>query len=152
MDIKDVLTLPCVRLDGQGNSKKRVLEAAAELIAEHHITINANELFSALLTREKLGSTGVGNGIALPHCQLPSCAYPVATFIRLSAPLDFDALDHKPVDLLFVLVVPPGEKEEHLELLREVALYLKDPEVQQALRCNNNAESVYHTLTAELMS
>jgi len=149
MNIRDVLTLPCVSINCQGTSKKRVLEIASELIDQHNATIKASDLFPALLMREKLGSTGVGDGIALPHCQLISCVSPVAAFIRLDTPVDFDTLDQKPVDLLFVLVVPKKDEEEHLGLLRNMALYLKDPRVQEELRHCKDSQSLYHILTTE---
>jgi len=149
MEIRDVLTLPCIDINMQGRSKKRVLEMAAELIDSHSVTIKASELFPALLIREKLGNTGVGDGIAIPHCQLHSCVNPVAAFIRLDTPIDFDALDQKPVDLLFVLVIPKGDQEEYLELLQEMALYLKDTVVQEKLRTSTNTQDVYNTLIYE---
>lgn len=149
MNIRDVLTLPCISLNMQGTSKKRVLEMAAQLIDQHSATIKASELFPALLMREKLGSTSIGHGIALPHCQLVSCLSPVAAFIRLGSPIDFDALDQQLVDLLFVLVVPQRDREEHLELLRDMALYLREPEVYELLRQCTDVHSLYYALTSE---
>ncbi len=151
MKIRDILTLPCISMNWQGKSKKRVIEKASELIDQHNATIKSSELLPALLAREKLGSTGVGNGIALPHCRLESCTASVSAFIRLDIPVDFDALDNKPVDLLFVLVVPKEDNEEYLELLRDMAYYLRDESVQKELRKCEDVQSLYHKLTSETL-
>jgi len=117
-----------------GSSKKRVLEQAAHLLARDLHDLPAQSIFEALLAREKLGSTGFGGGIALPHCRLPGCTAPIAALLHLTQAVDFDAIDGAPVDLLFVLLVPPDANEAHLELLRQIAAKLSQSELCERLR------------------
>jgi PTS system nitrogen regulatory IIA component len=92
------------------------------------------DVFEALIAREKLGSTGFGNGIAIPHCRLKGCEAPISALLHLDAPIDFDAIDGAPVDLLFVLLVPEAATDAHLELLRQIASMLDRKEVREKLR------------------
>jgi UPF0042 nucleotide-binding protein len=92
------------------------------------------DVFEALIAREKLGSTGFGNGIAIPHCRLKGCEAPISALLHLEAPIDFDAIDGAPVDLLFVLLVPEAATDAHLELLRQIASMLDRKEVREKLR------------------
>jgi len=117
-----------------GGSKKRVLEQAAQLLARDLQDLPAQSVFEALLAREKLGSTGFGGGIALPHCRLPGCTAPIAALLHLTQAVDFDAIDGAPVDLLFVLLVPPDASDVHLELLRQIAAKLSQSELCERLR------------------
>ena len=151
MDIRDVLTLSSVCVGIREKSKKRVLEYASRLIERQSATINENELFAALITREKLGCTAVGNGLAVPHCQLSSCVSPAAAFIRLEHPVDFGSSDRLPVDLFFVYVVPRDCNSEHMKLFKEMVLQLKDPEVCRHLRELSDARSLYELVTMELI-
>ena len=95
-----------------GNSKKRVLENISQFICRDLPEFNPNQLFDSLLAREKLGSTGLGNGIAIPHCRITQCQQIIGTLIKLDQAVDFDAIDNKPVDLLFVLLVPEQAHDE----------------------------------------
>ena len=87
-----------------GGSKKRALEKVATVIAEQVPELEMQDVFEKLVAREKLGSTGFGNGIAIPHCRLEGCSAPVSALLHLEAPIDYDAIDGAPVDLLFVLL------------------------------------------------
>ncbi|MDN5401084.1 MAG: PTS IIA-like nitrogen regulatory protein PtsN, partial [Pseudomonas sp.] len=102
-----------------GGSKKKALEQIANLIAREVPDLEMQDVFEALIAREKLGSTGFGNGIAIPHCRLKGCETPVSALLHLDHPIDFDAIDGAPVDLLFVLLVPEAATDAHLELLRQ---------------------------------
>ncbi len=104
-----------------GASKKKILEYIADRISSEVPEINAKELFEALVSRERLGTTGLGSGVAIPHCRCKACPEPVGLFIRLAEPVDFDSVDRKPVDLVFALIVPEGENQEHLEILKALA-------------------------------
>jgi len=117
-----------------GISKKRVLEQAAHLLARDLQDLPAQSVFEALLAREKLGSTGFGGGIALPHCRLPGCTAPIAALLHLTQAVDFDAIDGAPVDVLFVLLVPPDASDVHLALLRQIAAKLSQSELCERLR------------------
>src|SRR5438309_8648140 len=130
------------------NSKKQILQElaakAAELCGQSERTI-----FETLQQREKLGSTGVGNGIAIPHGKLPKLGNLFGLFARLEKPIEFEALDGKPVDLVFVLLAPESAGADHLKALARVARLLRDPEVARKLRESRDAEALYAVLMLE---
>ncbi len=129
-----------------GGSKKRVLEQIANLVARELPDLDGQDIFESLVAREKLGSTGFGNGIAIPHCRLPGCTAPISALLRLDSAVDFDAIDGAPVDLLFVLLVPEAATDEHLELLRQIASMLDRSEVRDQLRHASTSESLYQVV------
>ncbi len=129
-----------------GGSKKRVLEQIANLIGRDLPELDSQDIFESLVAREKLGSTGFGNGIASPHCRLPGCTQPISALLRLDAAVDFDAIDGAPVDLLFVLLVPEAATDAHLELLRQIASMLDQAEVRERLRKADSGEQLYQVV------
>lgn len=129
-----LLSPECTVCDLGAASKKRALELAAERLAERFPELDARAVLDALMARERLGSTAVGAGVAIPHCRLDGCPEPLAALLRLAAAVDFDAPDGVPVDLLFVLVVPGEAHETHLELLAAAARALNEPAYRAALR------------------
>lgn len=141
--LENILTPGRSRANVSGGSKKRVLEQIANLIGEQVADLDSQVVFESLVAREKLGSTGFGNGIAIPHCRLKGCSAPVSALIRLDAPIDFDAIDGAPVDLLFVLLVPEAATDEHLELLRQIASMLDRTEVRDKLRKAQTGDELY---------
>ena len=116
MELNTILSPDLTFCNIQGVSKKRLLETSAELIAEKVTSVDANQIYNALIAREQLGSTGLGNGIAIPHCRVPKCESTIGCLIKLEKPIDFDAIDGKPVDLLFYLLVPENTIEGHLDV------------------------------------
>ena len=144
--LEDILTSGRSQVNVPGGSKKRVLEQIAQLIARDFPELDAQTLFESLFAREKVGSTGFGNGIAIPHCRLPGCPAPISAVLRLQAPVDFDALDGAPVDLLFVLLVPAEATDEHLQLLRQIAALLDRADLREALREAPDNEALYQTV------
>ena len=132
-----------------GGSKKKALEQIANLISSQVPDLEMQDVFEALIAREKLGSTGFGNGIAIPHCRLKSCEAPVSALLHLDAPIDFDAIDGAPVDLLFVLLVPQAATDAHLELLRQIASMLDRKEVRDKLRSASSNEALYQVVLDE---
>ncbi|MCO7516968.1 PTS IIA-like nitrogen regulatory protein PtsN [Pseudomonas guariconensis] len=129
-----------------GGSKKRVLQEIATLIARDVTELEMEDVFEKLVAREKLGSTGFGNGIAIPHCRLEGCTAPVSALLHLDAPIDYDAIDGAPVDLLFVLLVPEAATDAHLELLRQIASMLDRKEVRDRLRAADSSEALYQVV------
>ena len=129
-----------------GGSKKRVLEQIAKVVAQDLPGLEAQAIFESLFAREKLGSTGFGNGIAIPHCRMAGCKAPLSAVLRLDTPTDFDAIDGAPVDLLFVLLVPEAATDEHLELLRQIASMLDREEVRTRLRRAPTGEALYQVV------
>ncbi|HEY5717994.1 MAG TPA: PTS IIA-like nitrogen regulatory protein PtsN [Motiliproteus sp.] len=126
-----------------GNSKKRILENCSELIAQQVDNLDEEEIFLGLVNRERLGSTGIGEGIAIPHCRLEQCKEAFGALIKLPEPIDFDAIDHQPVDLLFVLLVPIEATEEHLQLLAALAEMFNDPDLRARMRAAGDADALY---------
>ncbi len=143
MKITDVLTPAMTQCDLPGGSKKRVLENLSTFFTEQlgGDSEQTDTLFHSLVARERLGSTGIGEGIAIPHCRAPGFKRIHGCLIKLSDPVDFDALDDQPVDLIFALVVPEEKNDEHLATLARVAALLQDESSRQSLRqCNSNEE------------
>ena len=143
MKITDVLTPAMTQCDLPGGSKKRVLENLSTFITEQlgGDSEQTDTLFHSLVARERLGSTGIGEGIAIPHCRAPGFKRIHGCLIKLSNPVDFDALDDQPVDLIFALVVPEEKNDEHLATLARVAALLQDGTPRQSLRqCSSNEE------------
>lgn len=134
MKIEQFLPPQCTLTRVQGGSKKRVLQLIANLLAEYSGDIDANELFDNLINRERLGSTGFGNGIAIPHCRLESCHKPFSCLLQLQESIDFDSVDNHPVDLIFALVVPAEATNEHLAILQEIATRFENSSYRNNLR------------------
>ena len=134
MLISDLLSPERICCDVQSSSKKRLLELISEELARDSEELSKREIFESLCARERLGSTGLGNGVAIPHGRIKGSSHVQATFIRLKKPVPFDSVDSEPVDLLFCLAVPEDCGEDHLKLLAQVAELFSDSEVLQGLR------------------
>lgn len=144
--LENILTPGRSLVNVPGGSKKRVLEQIAKVIAQDLPDLDAQVIFESLIAREKLGSTGFGNGIAIPHCRMAGCNAPLSAVLRLETPVDFDAIDGEPVDLLFVLLVPQAATDEHLELLRQIASMLDRQEVRERLRQAPTNDDLYQVV------
>ena len=147
--IENILTPGRSLVNVPGGSKKRVLEQIANLIGREVPDLDSQTVFESLVAREKLGSTGFGNGIAIPHCRLKGCESPISALLHLDAPVDFDAIDGAPVDLLFVLLVPEAATDAHLELLRQIASMLDRKEVRDRLRGADTNQALYQVVLDE---
>lgn len=123
------------------SSKKRVFEQAG-LLFENNQGIGRSQVYDALFAREKLGSTGLGQGIAIPHGRIKGLKEARGAFLRLAAPVQFDAPDGKPVDLLFILLVPEAATEHHLQLLSELAQMFSDRTFREQLAASPDASAV----------
>ncbi|AQZ93442.1 PTS IIA-like nitrogen regulatory protein PtsN [Halopseudomonas phragmitis] len=145
MQITHILTPERTFSGVQGGSKKRVLELIGKLIAQH-TDLDADTIYENLIAREKLGSTGFGHGIAIPHCRLTGCEQAVGALLQLESKIDYDALDGEPVDLIFVLLVPQEATEQHLQILKMLAEKLDQAELREALRKAPDASSLYQTM------
>ncbi|MFT5117161.1 MAG: PTS system nitrogen regulatory IIA component [Kiritimatiellia bacterium] len=141
MNISSLLSPKSVLCLHNSSSKKRILEDISEHLGGQFPGINANTIFSALISREKLGSTGIGNGIAIPHCRIPECNKIIAMLITLEKSIDFDAIDSRPVDVIFVLLVPEDANENHLKTLAKIAETFSDEKILSSVRhATNNDE------------
>lgn len=149
MDIKSIIT-PSRTLCGiEGVSKKRALEILANTIAEDCPEIDADDLFRRLIGRERLGSTGIGHGIAIPHCRVSNCEGTIGALITLKEPIDFDAIDSEPVDVLFAMLVPENAHGEHLQTLASLASMLNDADFRARLRETDSNEALYQVAVGE---
>ena len=125
-------------------SKKRVLENLASIVSDR-LHCENSAVYDALLGREKLGSTGVGNGIAIPHCRLESANHTAVVVLSLNEAIDFDSIDRKPVDLIFALIVPPQECDQHLSTLAKIAEMAQSSETLDKLRAAKTNEELFNT-------
>ena len=140
VEITRILSKECTRTSVDAQSRKRAIEAAADILAENHPELSARKVFDELMARERLGSTALGEGVAIPHCRIP-CERVIGAFLHLAEAVDYDAIDSENVDLLFVLVVPPEENTAHLEVLANLARLFGDAENRQRLRdCSSDSE------------
>jgi PTS system nitrogen regulatory IIA component len=135
-----------VRCQVDITSKKRTLEVLSELIASGDGTLAAADVLNCLISREKLSSTGLGHGVAIPHARMADVTFPIAAALTLHAGVDFDAPDGEPVDLVVGLIVPAESTEEHLNILATLAESFSDPSKVRALREAATPESVYKLL------
>jgi len=129
-------------------SKKRLLETLAELLATDHPRLHPEAVFERLLERERLGSTGLGHGIALPHARVKDVNEVLGAFVQTAHGIDFDAADGEPVDLAFALLVPEAANEEHLHLLAHLASLFSDPLIRTQLRKATSAAELLQILHA----
>jgi PTS system nitrogen regulatory IIA component len=148
MPLSDLLALDAVIPALKVNSKKQVLQEIAER-AQKLTSVGEREIFDILLQRERLGSTGVGNGIAIPHGKLAKFTRLFGLFARLERPIDFDAIDGQPVDLVFLLLAPEAAGADHLRALSRIARVLRDPAVVQKLRATRDAAALHAVLCGE---
>lgn len=148
MNLKDLVSPDSVVCNADVVSKKRALELLADLLAKQSEANKSLQIFQLLTEREKLGSTSLGHGIALPHARTNLCQKAIGVFIRTKAGIDFDSPDHQPTDLLFALMVPEHYTDEHLNILAGLAGMFNDESFCQRLRSANTDEELYHRLTS----
>ncbi|RTR26210.1 PTS IIA-like nitrogen regulatory protein PtsN [Shewanella atlantica] len=146
MELSKILQPECTTCATPG-SKKKVLELISDLAAVQYPTLTSQEIFESLLAREKMGSTGIGNGIAIPHGRLTNINQPVAVLIKCEEPIAFDSIDKQPVDILFALLVPADQCEQHLSTLSNMAEKLNDKQVLKQLRKTQDESELYQVIT-----
>ena len=147
MRISDILSPERIGCGVMARSKKKALEELSNLLSAAAPTLDARAIFDCFLLRERLGSTGLGFGVALPHGRLAHLEPAVGALVRLQEPVEFDALDEQPVDLLFGLLVPEEATEEHLQLLSLLAEQLGSSTVRERLRSTDSPNTAYAILT-----
>ncbi|MFC3092817.1 PTS IIA-like nitrogen-regulatory protein PtsN [Alteromonas sediminis] len=146
MDIQAIVSLDRTECAVQCNSKKRILEIISDIAASNNPQIEAATVLTSLLAREKMGSTGIGNGIALPHGRLPELEQVIAIIVTSTPAIDFDAIDDKPVDIFFTLLVPEAQTEGHLQTLAMVAQKLSDKTIVKAIRNASTSSDIVSAL------
>ena len=146
MEISSLLTPEAVFHGLDAHSKKHAIQEISTAMAKLTETPE-REVFDTLLQRERLGSTGVGHGIAIPHGKLVGLPKIAGAFFRLAEPIDFEALDEKPVDLIFTLLAPEDAGADHLKALARIARVLRTPGMVEDLRNASNAGEIYSLMT-----
>lgn len=151
MALADLLQQDAIIPALRANSKKQLLQEMAAK-ASKLTGLAERDIFDVILQRERLGSTGVGNGIAIPHGKMPSVRSIVGVFARLENSVDFEALDDQPVDLVFLLLAPEGAGADHLKALSRIARVLRDQDLVAKLRATDSASAIYSFLNEEQAS
>ncbi|MBX3530274.1 MAG: PTS IIA-like nitrogen regulatory protein PtsN [Rhizobiaceae bacterium] len=146
MDLSDLIEVSSVLPALKANSKKQLLQLMAEKAAAA-TGLPEREVFDTILQRERLGSTGVGNGIAIPHGKLPGIRKITGVFARLETPIDFEALDDQPVDIVFLLLAPETAGADHLKALSRIARVLRDADTVNKIRGSTDAAAIYSFLS-----
>jgi PTS system nitrogen regulatory IIA component len=151
MPLSDILASDAVFPSLKANNKKQAIQElsahAAKITGQ-----DSRKIFEILLQRERLGSTGVGNGVAIPHGRLPKLGRIHGVFARLEKPVDFESLDGKPVDLVFLLLAPEDAGADHLKALALIARLLRDEKVAEKLRATSDAKKLYSILISPPVS
>jgi PTS system nitrogen regulatory IIA component len=151
MEIRDLITLESVIPDLKATSKKQALQELAKRAARI-VGREERGVFDVLIEREKLGTTGIGNGIAIPHGKFPDIDRIHGMFARLDKPIDFDSIDEQPVDLIFLLLTPETAGANHLKALARISRLLRDQTMCKKLRGSDTAEALYALLTESTVS
>ena len=146
MDLTDLLTptsiIPTLRVTSKKHALQEISRFAAALTGQHERAI-----FEVLLERERLGTTGVGAGVAIPHAKLPSLKHLYGIFARLDTPIAFESVDEQPVDLIFLLLAPETAGADHLKALARVSRLLRDREMCEKLRGSDKADALFSLLS-----
>ena len=143
MQIESLLTLERTRSNQDTGSKRGALELLTQVIAQDLPDIEADDLFRRFLARERLGSTGIGHGIAIPHCRINSASGAIGALITLTQPVEYDSIDGEPVDILFAMLVPEEAHDEHLKNLAALASALTRSEFRQRLRVASDSPTLF---------
>ncbi len=147
MNLSSILSSELTFCNVQESSKTRLLETVSALIAGKVPNLTAARICEGLLAREQLGSTGLGDGIAIPHCRVPLADKTIGCLVKLAAPVSFDAIDNKPVDLLFFLLVPEGPQAGHLATLSMLAEHFSKPDFCKRLRAAGSGADLFAAAT-----
>ena len=147
MEIKDILQPDCTLCAVQGTSKKRVLELISGVASKHITDVDQATILASLMNRERMGSTGIGNGIALPHGRLKELKNVLAIVVTNQTPIEYDAIDKLPVDIFFAILVPEDKAAEHLGTLSAIAAKLTDKDTLKHMREAQTDEELFKVIT-----
>lgn len=144
MLVEEIITPERIACNVSVSSKKRLLELISDSLAKDHPMLNQQDIFESFIAREKLGSTALGHGVALPHGRVKLSKKTIGAFFQLEAGIDFDAEDRQPVDLIFAMLVPEESTDEHLKLLSQLAERFSSKEFRDQLHKTNNNKEIYN--------
>lgn len=150
-DLSDLVAADAILPRLLTTSRRQALQLMAETLSKS-AGIDARAAFDALLIRERLDGTGLGEGVATPHATLPGLKRPIAAFARLDPPQDFEAFDNRPADLVFVLLSPPERSADHLKALSRISRFLKHADVRAALRAARGGDELYALISGAVHS
>jgi len=150
MDVARILRPESVRREAEVGSKKLALDLLSQTLADTSDGLTASEVLEGLVSRERLGSTGLGESVAMPHARVKGVEESVGAFLRLDEPVDYDSVDGQPVDLLFGVLVPEECSDAQINEIRELIQRLREPALQQQLREATDATELYNLLTDSL--
>lgn len=148
MNIETILSSQRTHANIRASSKKRAIEEAASRIADNLNGLTAEDIYNCLIAREKLGTTAIGEGIAIPHCRLEGCNEIVGSLFSLQQPVDFEAFDNIGVNLMFIIIVPCEEVDEHLQILGMLAQAFESAPFREQLRQASTSEQLYERAIA----
>jgi PTS system nitrogen regulatory IIA component len=147
MEIQDIIAPERIAFDVDASSKKRALEKVSDVLArDGSANLASQDVCESLIAREKLGTTAIGCGVAIPHGRLKNTTKTIAAFIKLHHGVDYDAIDHQQVDLIFALLVPEQSTEEHLKILAEIAEMFSNEAIREKLRQVKDPQSLFDLL------
>ena len=147
MQLSEIINVNRIRNDVDVKSKKRALEELSNLISQDQTQLDASEIFDSLISRERLGATGVGYGIAIPHGRIKNCQKITGAFIHLNEGVDFNTTDNTNVDTLFALIVPEESTDEHLQVLALLASMFSQESFREKLAKTKTNDEIYHLFT-----
>ena len=135
-----------IRFHDSATSKKKVLENLSQILAANAAAGSAEKVFQVLLERERLGSTGLGKGVAIPHARVPGLTHTIAAMLTLETPVDFEAVDAQPIDIAFGLLVPEEDTDNHLQHLSRLVTLFRDQGICQKIRDADSSEQIFELL------
>ena len=146
MSLQEIIKPDGVLCNATARSKKHCLEILSELLTRNHADLASDEIFECLVERERLGCTSLNKGAAFPHCRIGGIEQSTAVLIKLSEPVDFDAADGEPVDIVIGMMLPLEIDERHREEVRLIAELLEDKALRERLRASNSSKDLYAAL------
>ena len=153
MSLNKLIARDCVAIDLKVSGKKQLVQELADLVVNcgclENADIHSRDIVNAAMERERLGSTGVGSGVALPHARIEGLNKIIVALGRLEAPIDFESIDDRPVDIAVLILAPPDAGSEHLRALAQISRRLRNEDVRGRLRRAPDAESLYVIFTDE---
>ena len=143
MKLQDILTLDCTLCAVKGTSKKKLLEIISTTAADKIENLDTHQLFESLMAREKVGSTGIGNGIAIPHGRLSNTSQVIAVLLTSEQAVEFDAIDNRNVDIIVALFVPEESCQQHLDTLQSIAQIFSDKKTAKKVRKSKSSQEIF---------
>lgn len=146
MIINDIISLDRTQCSVKCQSKKRIFEIISEIAVEQSPELDQGEVLTSLLSRERMGSTGIGHGIAIPHGKIKGLTNMIAVIVTSDCPIEFDAIDSQPVDIFFAILVPEEQTDKHIQALSGIARKLSNKDTVKAIRSANNKNEIVAAL------